>query len=124
MQSVVRKRSVLIDRHKTSVSLEDPFWSSLQEIARQRNVGVSHLLEQINRQRAPANLSSALRVFVLHHYLALARGGLQTEAGGQPLVRPVSDGTAALLAAEDRLHVSGATSFAAATRASGPPHIR
>ena len=98
MQSVVRKRSVLIDRHKTSVSLEDPFWSALQEIARQRNVGMSHLLEEIDRQRAPGNLSSALRVFVLQHYQALGRRGLQTATEGQPLVRPLSNGTAAPLA--------------------------
>ena len=99
MQSVVRMRSVLIDRHKTSISLEDPFWSALQEIARQRNMGMPHLLGEIDRQRAPGNLSSALRVFVLHHYRALGRGGLPNATGGQPLLRPMGDGRAALLAA-------------------------
>jgi predicted DNA-binding ribbon-helix-helix protein len=99
MQSGVRKRSVLIDRHKTSISLEDSFWSALQEIARQRNVKMSHLLGEIDRQRAPGNPSSALRVFVLQNYRALGRGGLPNAAGGEPLLRPLSDGTTVLLAA-------------------------
>jgi predicted DNA-binding ribbon-helix-helix protein len=66
------KRSILIDGHKTSVSLEDPFWNALKEIATTRNVPVLDLIAWIDKERQHANLSSVLRLFVLDHYRALA----------------------------------------------------
>ncbi len=68
MKSSVSKRSVLIDSHKTSVSLEDAFWESLRKIAAGRNETMSHLIFSIDRDRHFANLSSAIRLFVLYHY--------------------------------------------------------
>jgi predicted DNA-binding ribbon-helix-helix protein len=68
MKSLVIKRSVVIDSHKTSVSLEDEFWYNLREIAEGRNETLSHLISTIDKDRQSANLSSALRLFVLGHY--------------------------------------------------------
>ena len=68
MKSTVIKRSVDINGHKTSISLEDAFWNSLLEIAHQRNETVSQLVARIHKERKAANLSSNLRVFVLDHY--------------------------------------------------------
>ena len=68
MKSPVIKRSVIFDSHKTSVSLEDDFWKGLREIAEGRNETLSHLVSTINKDRQFANLSSAIRLFVLHHY--------------------------------------------------------
>jgi predicted DNA-binding ribbon-helix-helix protein len=68
MKSLVIKRSIYIDGHKTSVSLEDAFWNALREIAHERGETVSHLIEGINVDRQFDNLSSALRVFVLEYY--------------------------------------------------------
>lgn len=68
MKSTVAKRSIMIDRHKTSVSLEDGFWTSLKEIARERNQTLSHLVAAIDADRQHGNLSSAIRLFVLGRY--------------------------------------------------------
>lgn len=63
------KRSVTIAGHRTSISLERPFWDALQRIADQRGASLASLIADIDHDRAqtsqPANLSSALRVFVL-----------------------------------------------------------
>ena len=67
MKSVVIKRSIKLDRHKTSVSLEDVFWIELKEIAHFQNVTVSSLVRAIAATRKQGNLSSAIRVFVVEH---------------------------------------------------------
>jgi predicted DNA-binding ribbon-helix-helix protein len=63
----MRKRSVVISGHRTSVSLETAFWSGLKEIAVQRGLSVNRLVESVDSGRG-SNLSSAIRVFVLQHY--------------------------------------------------------
>ena len=68
MKSSVVKRSVVIDGHKTSVSLEDPFWTELKNIAHGQQVTLSDLVSKIESTREQSNLSSAIRLFVLHHY--------------------------------------------------------
>jgi predicted DNA-binding ribbon-helix-helix protein len=68
MKSTIIKRSVDINGHKTSISLEDAFWNSLLEIAHQRNETVSQLVARIDKERKAANLSSNLRLFVLGHF--------------------------------------------------------
>jgi|SRR5262245_15204268 predicted DNA-binding ribbon-helix-helix protein len=65
MKSLVVKRSVVIAGHKTSVSLEDAFWSALKEIAEQRQTTLSELVGSIDAARRHGNLSSAIRLFVL-----------------------------------------------------------
>jgi predicted DNA-binding ribbon-helix-helix protein len=60
----VRKRSVVVAGHKTSVSLEQPFWDELAQLARARGVSLNALIGTIDQGR-DGNLSSALRVFVL-----------------------------------------------------------
>lgn len=60
----LRKRSVAIAGHRTSVSIENAFWTELQRIARQRGVSIGALITRIDRERT-GNLSGALRVFVL-----------------------------------------------------------
>ncbi len=60
----LRKRSVVIAGHRTSVSLENAFWRELRTIALARGVGMNRLIAEIDRARE-ANLSSAIRVYVL-----------------------------------------------------------
>ena len=62
------KRSVSIRGHRTSFSLEPEFWDALNEIARARTIPLAALVAQIDdaRGETQANLSSALRVFVLN----------------------------------------------------------
>ena len=75
------KRSIKIYGHPTSVSLEDPFWNALKEIAATRQVSVSDLIATINKERQHTNLSSVLRLFVLDHYCAQVDG--RKSADGQ-----------------------------------------
>lgn len=65
MKSSVIKRSIVIDGHKTSVSLEDAFWDDLKKIAHARQVTLSELVTKIDLTRDQGNLSSAIRLFVL-----------------------------------------------------------
>ena len=68
MKSSVLKRSIVIAGHKTSVSLEGEFWDSLKEIAAERGMTLGALVATIDGDRKHANLSSAIRLFVLGVY--------------------------------------------------------
>jgi predicted DNA-binding ribbon-helix-helix protein len=59
------KRSVAIAGHRTSVSLEEPFWEVLREIAEREAMSVQGLIGRIDAERGDQNLSSAIRVFIL-----------------------------------------------------------
>ncbi len=61
----VVKHSIVIAGHRTSVSLEDAFWRALKDIAAQDGVSLAALVARVDAGRGEANLSSALRVFVL-----------------------------------------------------------
>lgn len=67
MKSSVMKRSIVISGHKTSISLEDLFWSGLKEIARSNKATLSSVVGNIESNREYGNLSSAIRLFVLEH---------------------------------------------------------
>jgi predicted DNA-binding ribbon-helix-helix protein len=76
MNSTIIKRSIVLNGHKTSVSLENEFWSDLRGMAVVQNTNLTKLVEQIDRGRNGGNLSSAIRVFLfnrLHAQLASAR---------------------------------------------------
>jgi predicted DNA-binding ribbon-helix-helix protein len=68
MKSLVFKRSVMIENRYTSVSVENDFWQALREIARLRCVTLSQLISSIDADRQFANLSSAIRLFVLRFF--------------------------------------------------------
>jgi predicted DNA-binding ribbon-helix-helix protein len=68
VKSSVTKRSIVIAGHKTSVSLEDEFWDSLKDIAIERGMTLGALVATIDGERSHANLSSAIRLFVLGVY--------------------------------------------------------
>jgi predicted DNA-binding ribbon-helix-helix protein len=90
----VVKRSVIIGRHKTSVSLEDAFWDGLKEIALSQRISVSVLIALIDGNRASANLSSAIRLYVLDHFRSrglthLMIGSRQPRAAPSPASRSI-----------------------------------
>jgi predicted DNA-binding ribbon-helix-helix protein len=64
----VVKRSVIVGGHKTSVSLEDAFWTSLKDIATRRGITLSTQIASIDTSRRTGNLSSAIRLYVLEHF--------------------------------------------------------
>jgi predicted DNA-binding ribbon-helix-helix protein len=67
-KSATAKRSIVSNGKKTSLSLEDEFWNALKEIAAERHVKLSDLVTAIDGRREHANLSSAVRLFVLDYY--------------------------------------------------------
>ena len=74
------KHSLVIAGHRTSISLERAFWEELRAIARQRQVSIAALVASLDAERGDANLSSALRVFVLK----------ETARRGDSMGRPMS----------------------------------
>ena len=76
MKSQVETHSIVIGGHKTSVSLESQFWSGLKEVARQRKVTLSTLVNEIDLARTHSNLSSSLRVHVLLFYRTAYRSAM------------------------------------------------
>jgi len=79
MKSMIAKRSIMLNNHKTSVSLEDEFWAALKEIAMRRQQRLSALIALIDGERTTGNLSSALRLFVLDQYRSSSGGPAPSE---------------------------------------------
>ena len=67
-KSPVVKRSIRIDGHNTSVSLEEQFCAALKEIAKERGTSMQDLIGSIKAERRMGGLSSAIRVFVVEYY--------------------------------------------------------
>ena len=67
MKSSIQRHSIIIDGHKTTVSLENAFWRDLKEIAHAQEATLSELVAKIDQTRQQANLSSAIRLYVLEH---------------------------------------------------------
>jgi predicted DNA-binding ribbon-helix-helix protein len=59
------KRSISIQGHRTSVSLELEFWDVLKSMAAQRNQSIAQLIAEVDKARGQRNLSSAIRVYIL-----------------------------------------------------------
>lgn len=62
------KRSMWVGSRKTSVSLEQPFWDALKEVADARKVTLNRLISAIDAQRQADNLTAALRVTAIDYY--------------------------------------------------------
>jgi predicted DNA-binding ribbon-helix-helix protein len=69
----MRKRSVNISGHQTSISLEDPFWDALKTEADRQGISLNALISKVDAERtktaqekaASSNLSSCLRLYIL-----------------------------------------------------------
>jgi predicted DNA-binding ribbon-helix-helix protein len=61
------KRSFSIRGHRTSISLEQPFWETLKEAAGRESISLAALIARIDEQRGGAGLSSAVRVWILDY---------------------------------------------------------
>jgi len=60
----LKKRSIRISRHNTSLSLEAEFWDELKRLAKAQRLSLNQLVTKIDKERR-GNLSSALRLYVL-----------------------------------------------------------
>ena len=74
---MIRKRSVVLNGHATSVSLEDEYWTELKRMADEEEIALAQLIERIDAGRRSDNLSSTLRLAVLSNLKA--RAGSPTE---------------------------------------------
>ena len=66
--TALAKRSIELRGKQTSLNLEVEFWWALDRIADEQNITMQELIEQIMQGYQPANLTSAVRLFVLKHY--------------------------------------------------------
>jgi predicted DNA-binding ribbon-helix-helix protein len=63
------KRSFTIGGHRTSISLEAPFWEALKAAAARESIPLSRLIARIDKERGGGGgLSSAVRVWLLAYY--------------------------------------------------------
>jgi len=82
MQGITRKHSLTLAGHRTSVSLEQPFWQAFQECAAREGISVNALAERIDTARLRAgrrdmNLSAAIRLHVLEDLQTRLRMALE-----------------------------------------------
>lgn len=63
----MKKRSISISGHRTSIALEDEFWILVQKISVEMDLSIPKLLELIENQKKSSNLASAIRLYVLDY---------------------------------------------------------
>ena len=68
MSRAIRKYSLTIKRHRTSISLEEPFYEALVDVAQELGKSLPELIADIDRQNRDTGLSSAIRLFILYYY--------------------------------------------------------
>lgn len=110
MKSLVIKRSIVIAGHKTSISLEDAFWTALKDIALAQRTTLSDLVATIDSQRRHGNLSSAIRLFVLEHFQARRES---TANEGPANNRPANNRAGSANGRPRRRHYSGSADCSA-----------
>lgn len=64
LSAAIKKRSVNIAGHKTSLTLEESFWTALKDLAERKGLSLNALIAEIDQNRS-GNLSSAVRVYLL-----------------------------------------------------------
>lgn len=64
----MKKRSIKISGHSTSITLEEEFWVALQEIVIEQKTSMNALISEIDQRRENDNLSSAIRLYILKRY--------------------------------------------------------
>jgi predicted DNA-binding ribbon-helix-helix protein len=76
------KRSFSIEGHRTSISLERPFWDALKEAAAREGLSLASLVAKIDATRGGAGLSSAVRIWILD-YFRLSRAKASYDGGNR-----------------------------------------
>ena len=74
------KRSFSLQGHRTSISLEQPFWEALKEAASLEGISLAALVARIDETRNGCGLSGAVRIWVLEY--VRRRASAQSYEGG------------------------------------------
>ena len=61
------KKSLILSGHKTSVAIEKDFWIALDKIAKNKNITIESLIQNIDQDERDGSLASAIRVFILNY---------------------------------------------------------
>ena len=70
----MKKISISLSGHQTSISLENEFFNTLQNIAKQQNKSVAAIIKEIDEHRNPkSNLSSETRIWILKQILKTSK---------------------------------------------------
>lgn len=85
MTSLLTRRSVRVGASRRNITIEDQFWTSLEEIAARQGTTASQLVTRIDRECRGTRLSSAIRVYVIDHFMNWAQ---TLEEDEQPPARP------------------------------------
>ena len=78
------KRSFTIEGHRTSISLEAPFWEALKDVARIKRMPVAQLVQAIDRDRGQGGLSSAVRIWLLDYFRSGTGGDAAADGTREP----------------------------------------
>ena len=67
------KKSLILSGHKTSVALENDFWTALEMIAKNKNISMDSIIQTIDKKERNGSLASALRVFILNSFIEMKK---------------------------------------------------
>ena len=71
----MKKHTITIAGHMTSISLEDEFWQALQDAAKSQNISIASLVAEIDKTRT-TGLSSAIRVYLFTRLAQTTESGI------------------------------------------------
>ena len=67
------KKSLILSGHKTSVALENDFWTALEMIAKNKRISMDSIIQTIDKKERNGSLASALRVFILNSFIEMKK---------------------------------------------------
>jgi predicted DNA-binding ribbon-helix-helix protein len=67
------KKSLILSGHKTSVALENDFWTALEMIAKNKSISTDSIIQTIDKKERNGSLASALRVFILNSFIEMKK---------------------------------------------------
>ena len=67
------KKSLILSGHKTSVALENDFWTALEMIAKDKSISMDSIIQTIDKKERNGSLASALRVFILNSFIEMKK---------------------------------------------------
>ena len=67
------KKSLILSGHKTSVALENDFWTALEKKKKNKSISMDSIIQTIDKKERNGSLASALRVFILNSFIEMKK---------------------------------------------------